>query len=76
MATIDEGTHFKPGISSGPADQIRISDELPDGLTVLQFIHYLKVTGGHVDEAEIVGDIQMNGNDLRSLSKLLQDRIG
>lgn len=76
MATIDENTHFKPGISSGPADQIRISNELPDGLTVLQFVHYLKVTDDHVDEAEIVGDIQMNRNDLRSLSKLLQDRIG
>jgi len=75
MATIDEDTHFKPGLFSGPANQIRLSEESPDGTITLQFVHYLKVTDDHVDEAEIVGDIQMTDHDLRALSKLLLERI-
>ena len=75
MATIDEDTYFKPGLFSGPADQIRISEESPDGIFTLQFVHYLKVTDDHVDDAEIVGDIQMTDHDLRVLSKLLLERL-
>jgi len=75
MATIDENTHFKPGLFSGSVNQIRISEESPDGKTTLQFLHYLKVTHDHVDEAGIVSEIQMSDHDLRALSDLLLERI-
>lgn len=75
MATIDEDTVFSPGINSAPADYMRISDNSPKGKTVLQFIHYIKVTNDHVDKAEFVGALTVSDPDMHNLSTMITQRI-
>ena len=75
MAIIDDETSFKQGVRSGIANYMRVGETADNGKTLVQYIHYAKVTDDHVDEAEIVGDMQLSEPDLRNLTALLQDRI-
>jgi len=74
MAIIDERSVIQPGIQSGSAHFMRLGDTI-SGKTIVQFIEYVKLTGDHVDEAKIVGDLLMDHKDLTTLARLLNARL-
>lgn len=74
MAVIDDNTHFQSGIQSGTSNYMRVG-ETKNGKTLVQFIEYVKLTDDHVDEAKIVGDMQLDNRDLSSLCNLLNKRL-
>ena len=77
MASVyDENTVFKSGINSGAVNYMRVGRGSHNSdITILEFVHNVKKTGDHVDEAEIVGQVQISKDDLRNQIKLLQDRL-
>jgi hypothetical protein len=75
MAIMDENTQFEVGLYRGTADNMRISNAEPDGKTALQFVHFSKITGNHVDRAQIVGNMQIGDADLRDLSNMILQRL-
>lgn len=73
MAVLDKDTKYSAG-TGGTVNNMRVQQS-PDGKTVVHFVHYKKLTGDHVDEAEIVGEIVFSEADVQSFNKLLTDHI-
>ena len=74
MAILDQNTEFIPG-TTGAVNNMRIGTA-KDGKTVVHFVHYKKITGNHVDQAELVGEVAFSEADLLRFHKLLSDHIG
>ena len=73
MPILDKDTKYDTG-TGGTVNNMRIQ-QAPDGKTVLHFVHYTKVTGDHVDEAEIIGEVVFGEVDVQNFNKLLTNHI-
>lgn len=75
MSTYDENTIYNSGINTGSVNYMRVGEGSHNNrITILEFIHNVKKTNDHVDEAVIVGQVQIAPGDLRNLIKLLTDQ--
>jgi hypothetical protein len=72
----DEDTIYRPGINTGEVNYMRLSlGGNESGMTILEFIHNIRKTDDHVDEAEIVGSVQIHPSDMQSLINMLTERL-
>lgn len=66
MARPDKNTVLTPGLYKGTVDFISVGDTV-SGKTPIHFLHYKKVKGDKVLGAEIVGELILSNEALKSL---------